>query len=341
MTLRIGTRGSRLALAQAGWVAQRLPDAELVPIASEGDRSSASLTEIGGQGVFAGALRQALLAGEVDVLVHSLKDLPALPAEGIELTVPQRADARDALCVRAALGAAAPAEGSGTRAAAERSGTTAVVGQNSGDPGRRGRQQLLSRTSSLDALPAGSRVGTGSPRRQAQLRAHRPDLEVVDIRGNVDTRLGRLETDDPHRALDALVLAAAGLERTNHLEPIAALLGLTDWPTAPGQGALAIETREGQRRLAAKLEHRPSRLATDAERGVLAALGAGCTAPIGAHALLEDGLLFLSARVYAPDGSTWVTASHALYPEDAADPAHEVAVRVAEELVAQGAMELA
>lgn len=332
MTLRIGTRGSRLALAQASWVAQRLPDAELVTIASEGDRSSAPLAEIGGQGVFAGTLRRALRAGEVDVLVHSLKDLPAQPAEGIELTVPTRADARDALCVREALRTPAPGKVRGT---------TAVGGRNAGDPARSRGQQLLSPASALDALPAGSRVGTGSPRRQAQLRAHRPDLEVVDIRGNVDTRLGRLETEDPSRALDALVLAAAGLERTNHLEPIAELLGLTDWPTAPGQGALGLETRTGERRHVVNLEHRPSRLAVDAERGVLAALEAGCTAPIGAHALLEDGLLFLSARVYAPDGSTWVTASHALYPEDAVDPAHEVAVRVAEELVAQGAMELA
>lgn len=296
--LRIGTRGSTLALAQAEHVAVRLPGAVLVPIASEGDRTDASLADIGGTGVFAGALRRALLAGEVDVLVHSLKDLPTGPAEGIELAaVPKRADARDAVCT-------------------------------------------ADRTVLAD-LPGGARVGTGSPRRRAQLRAARPDLDVVDIRGNVDTRLGRLGADDPERHLDAVVLAAAGLERVNRLETIAELLDLGRWPTAPGQGALAIETRTGESRLAAKLEHRPSRLAVDAERGVLAALEAGCSSPIGAHALLDDGLLFLSARVYAPDGSTWVTASHALYPEDARDPAHEVAVRVAEELVARGAMELA
>lgn len=296
--LRIGTRGSTLALAQAEHVASRLPGAELVPIASDGDRTDASLSDIGGTGVFAGALRRALLAGEVDVLVHSLKDLPTGPAEGIELAaVPKRADARDAVCT-------------------------------------------ADRTALAD-LPGGARVGTGSPRRQAQLRATRPDLDVVDIRGNVDTRLGRLGADDPERHLDAVVLAAAGLERVNRLETVAELLDLGRWPTAPGQGALAIETRTGEGRLAAKLEHRPSRLAVEAERGVLAALEAGCSSPIGAHAILDDGLLFLSARVYAPDGSTWVTASHALYPEDARDPAHEVAVRVAEELVAHGAMELA
>lgn len=309
-SLRIGTRGSPLALAQAGWVAGRLPGAELVTIASEGDNSSAPLVQIGGRGVFAGALRTALLAGEVDVLVHSLKDLPALPAEGIELVVPTRADARDALCVREGLRTAAPVAGRASLAA------------------------LLS-------LPAGSRVGTGSPRRQAQLRSVRPDLEVVDIRGNVDTRIGRLSAEDPARALDAVVLAAAGLERTNHLDPIAQLLDLADWPTAPGQGALALETRTGEGGSVARLEHRASRIVTDAERGVLAALGAGCTAPIGAHAVLEDGLLFLSARVYAPDGSTWVTASHALYPDDTSDPAREVSARVAEELLSQGAMELA
>jgi hydroxymethylbilane synthase len=296
--LRIGTRGSALALAQAGRVAARLPGSELVEIASEGDRTSASLAELGGTGVFASALREALLAGEVDAVVHSLKDLPTASYPGLEIAaIPKRADARDALCARDGL--------------------------------------------DLDALPEGARVGTGSPRRRAQLAAHRADLQLVDIRGNVDTRLARVGADDPERHLDAVVLAAAGLERLNRLEPITQLLDLGDWPTAPGQGALAIEVRAGEGARVAKLEHKPTRLTVAAERGVLAWLEAGCAAPVGAAAVMDGGLLFLSARVYSPDGSRQLTASHALYPEDAADPAAELAERVATELLAAGAADLA
>ncbi|MBN9140437.1 MAG: hydroxymethylbilane synthase [Micrococcales bacterium] len=297
VTLRLGTRGSALALAQAGTVAGRL-GAELVVIESEGDRSSAPLADLGGAGVFAAALREALLAGEVDAVVHSYKDLPTAALPGVTVAaVPKRADARDAVCA------------SGGR--------------------------------DLDSLPAGARVGTGSPRRRAQLLRRRPDLEVVDIRGNVDTRLGRLETDDPERQLDAVVLAAAGLDRLGRDDAITEWLSLTSWPTAPAQGALAVETRAGGERAVAKLEHKPSRLTAEAERGVLARLEAGCAAPLGASALFEDGLLLLSARVYSVDGSEQLTASHALYPEDARDPAAELAARVADELLEAGAAELA
>ncbi len=295
--LRLGTRGSALAMAQAGAIAARL-GAELVAIESEGDRSSAPLADLGGAGVFAAALREALLAGEVDAVVHSYKDLPTTPLPGLTVAaVPKRADARDALCTSA------------------------------------GRD--------LDSLPEGARVGTGSPRRRAQLLSRRADLEVVDIRGNIDTRLGRLDSDDPERRLDAIVLAAAGLERLGRLDAATEVLSLTSWPTAPAQGALAVETRTGDEKLVAKLEHKPSRLAAEAERGVLARLEAGCAAPLGATALFDDGLLFLSARVYALDGSAQLTASHALYPEDARDPAGELAARVADELLAAGAADLA
>ncbi|TPX00775.1 hydroxymethylbilane synthase, partial [Schumannella luteola] len=181
----------------------------------------------------------------------------------------------------------------------------------------------------LDGLPAGARVGTGSPRRRAQLLRRRPDLEVVDIRGNVDTRLGRLDAADPERRLDAVVLAAAGLDRLGRNEVVTEWLSLTSWPTAPAQGALAVETRVGDERSVSKLEHRPSRMTAEAERGVLARLEAGCAAPLGVSAIFEDGLLFLSARVYAPDGSEHLTASHALYPEDSRDPGGELAERVA------------
>lgn len=297
MTLRIGTRGSALAIAQASTIASRL-DAELVTISSEGDRSTASLATLGGTGVFATALREALRAGEVDVLVHSHKDLPTAQPEDLAIAaVPKRADARDALCARDGF--------------------------------------------TLQTLPEGAKVGTGSPRRRAQLAAARPDLELVDIRGNVDTRLGRVSHEDPERALDAVVLAAAGLDRLGRLDAATELLPLGDWPTAPGQGALAIETRRGEEKLAARLDHRPSRLTADAERGVLARLEAGCAAPIGAHAFLEDGLLFLSARVYRHDGTAQLTSSHALYADDSTSPAEEVAGRVADELLALGAADLA
>jgi hydroxymethylbilane synthase len=295
--LRLGTRGSALALAQSSAIAEKL-GAEVVVIESEGDRSTESLALMGGTGVFVTALRTALLAGEVDVVVHSFKDLPTAPAEGLAIAaVPVRADARDALCARDGL--------------------------------------------TLDTLPEGAKVGTGSPRRRAQLAARRPDLEVVDIRGNVDTRLSRVGSDDPERALDAVVLAVAGLDRLGRADAITQHLELAWWPTAPAQGALAVETRAGDKTLAAKLDHRPSHVAAEAERGVLARLEAGCSAPVAATAFLEDGMMFLTARVYALDGSAQLTASHALYAADSKDPAVELADRVATELLDNGAAELA
>lgn len=297
MTLRLGTRGSALALAQSRPIAEKL-GAEVVVLESEGDRSSASLAELGGAGVFAAALRVALLEERVDVVIHSFKDLPTAPHPGLAIAaVPPRADARDALCARDRL--------------------------------------------TLDTLPEGARVGTGSPRRRAQLLARRPDLEVLDIRGNVDTRLARVGSDDPERHLDAVVLAAAGLDRLGRLDAITQYLELGWWPTAPAQGALAVETRAGETKLAAKLDHRPSHLAADAERAVLARLEAGCSAPVAAQAFLEDGMMFVSGRVYALDGSSHLTASHALYVADTKDPVGELAQRVADELLANGAADLA
>jgi len=300
--LRIGTRGSALALAQAAPIAERL-GAELVVIDSHGDRSSASLASLGGSGVFVTALREALLAGEVDALIHSFKDLPTAPAEGLAIAaVPRRADARDVLVARDGL--------------------------------------------TLQALPEGARIGTGSPRRRAQLLARRADLDVVDVRGNVDTRLGRVgaagEGLDPDRSLDGVVLAAAGLERLGRADAATETFSLDPWPTAPAQGALALETRTGAVPSALRAaEHAPSRLVAEAERAVLARLEAGCAAPLGVHALLDDGLLFVSARVYALDGSAQLTSAHAMYAADVRDPAAELAARVAGELLDQGAAELA
>lgn len=278
-------------------------EVELVEITSHGDTTSESLASLGGTGVFATALRDSLLAGKCDLLVHSLKDLPTDPFPGLTIgATPARADARDALCARDGL--------------------------------------------TLDALPEGARVGTGSPRRVAQLLARRPDLEVVDIRGNVDTRLSRVGDD-----LDAVLLSAAGLGRIGRLAEATDLLSLGFWPSAPGQGALAIEVRDAelepdlQKGLRA-LDHRETRLTVTAERSVLAGLEAGCAAPIGATAVIDAGLLLLSATVYKPDGSQRLTASHGvtLEPGSLATQLIEVddaAGRTVAELLDNGAADLA
>ena len=307
-TIRVGTRGSALAMAQTRQIADRIAKAakaeiELVPITTHGDTSRASLAEIGGTGVFAAALREALLAGECDLVVHSLKDLPTAEHPGLRLgAVPKRVDARDVLCARDAL--------------------------------------------TLATLPEGARVGTGSPRRIAQLGAARPDVVAVDIRGNVDTRLGKVESGE----LDAVILAAAGLGRLGRLDAATDHLELADWPTAPGQGALAIEVRRerGDRDLERALEaidHGTTRATVLAERIVLAGLEAGCSAPVGATAFIDDELLFLTASVYSPDGSRRLTSSHAATPEsrsaaDLADAARDVAERAVAELLGNGAADL-
>jgi hydroxymethylbilane synthase len=295
--VKIGTRGSALAIAQTQTIANALiakgAEVEIITITTHGDTSKESLATLGGTGVFASALRDALLAGDCDVVVHSLKDLPTASAPGLTIAaVPKRADARDALCARDGL--------------------------------------------TLETLPEGARVGTGSPRRVAQLLARRPDLEVVDIRGNVDTRLARVGVD-----LDAVILAAAGLERIGRSEAVTDFLSLSGWPTAPGQGALALEVRTGDEKLVAALDHKPTHVVVDAERAVLAQLEAGCAAPIAAHGFIDDGLLFLDARVYAPDGTGKVTSSHALYVADSPTPAADVAGRVSAELIALGAADIA
>ncbi len=296
--IRIGTRGSALAVAQTTTIANALvakgAEVEIITITTHGDVSTESLASLGGTGVFASALREALRAGECDVVVHSLKDLPTAPEPGLSIAaVPKRADARDAIIARDGL--------------------------------------------TLEMLPAGARVGTGSPRRRAQLLSRRPDLDVVDIRGNVDTRIGKVASGE----LDAVILAAAGLSRLGRLEEATELLGIDGWPTAPGQGALALETRTGEEKLAKALDHRPTRTIVEAERSVLAILEAGCAAPVAAHGMIDDGLLFLSGRVYAPDGTQHVTSSHALYVDDTPNPAADVSGRVAAELIALGASSLA
>ncbi|WP_431247906.1 hydroxymethylbilane synthase [Leifsonia xyli] len=309
--LRVGTRGSALAVAQTTAIAESMAratgaDVELVTVTTHGDVSRESLAQLGGTGVFATALRDALLAGEVDLVVHSLKDLPTAPAPGLVIgAIPKRADARDTLCARGGL--------------------------------------------TLETLPEGARVGTGSPRRVAQLKAQRPDLDIVDLRGNVDTRLGKVASGD----LDAVVLAAAGLTRLGRLDAVTDFFPLSLMPTAPGQGALALEARAGDEkgrgpvaRALSAVDHVTTHASAAAERIVLAGLEAGCAAPIGATALVDDGLLFLTATVYRPDGSESLTASHAATPDSLSaahldEAARDVGARVVAELLAAGAADLA
>jgi hydroxymethylbilane synthase len=272
--IRVGTRGSALALAQARWVGERLgTDYELVTIDSAGPVADKSR--------WVSALEQALLAGEVDMAVHSAKDVPAELADGLSLVaIPAREDPRDAIC-----------------------GAT-----------------------SLAALPAGARVGTSSLRRTAQLRAERSDLEVVEVRGNVDTRLRKLAEGE----CDALVLAVAGLRRLGK-EPDGVLDELVP---AAGQGALAVEARPG----AVSLDGLGDADATAcvlAERELTRALGASCNTPVGAHARVIDagGELELAAWVGRADGSAWIV-------DRLSGAASGLGARVAERLLACGAAEL-
>lgn len=267
--IRLGTRRSALAMTQSGHVARALEQVsgrrvELVQIVSEGDTNRGSLSQLGGTGVFATALREALLAGECDLLVHSLKDLPTAQPEGLVIAAhPQRADARDVILTR------------------------------DGVP--------------LRELPAGSLIGTGSPRRIAQVLRANPGLEVHDLRGNVDSRMQRVVDGE----LAAIVLAAAGLDRLGPDTDLAfEHRDLDEWPTAAGQGALAVETRadadpellDALRRL----DDPATRAAVTVERAVLAGIEAGCHAPVGVHARFEGDDLLIRAVVYGLRGESAV-----------------------------------
>lgn len=299
MRLRLATRGSALAWTQSGLVADALRaqghEVELVRITTHGDVSDAPLASLGGAGVFVGAVRAAVVAGDAELAVHSFKDLPTAPADGLVLAaVPVREDVADALCARDGL--------------------------------------------TLDQLPIGARVGTGSPRRAAQLLARRPDLVVAAIRGNVETRLRRAGAD-----LDAVVLAAAGLNRLGLGGAITERLSPDAFLPAPAQGALAVECRSDApaelRAALAALDDAPTRLAALAEREVLARLEAGCAAPVAAHATVAAGRLRLTASVVALDGSRQVRA-HGEGPVDEAG-AIALGAGVAADLLASGAAELA
>jgi hydroxymethylbilane synthase len=288
--MRLGTRASALALAQAGWVRERLEglgeSVELVAITTSGDeRPGGAPAPPTDKSRFVSELEQALLAGEIDLAVHSAKDVPAeLPAGLAIAGVPERADARDALC-------GAPA---------------------------------------LAALEDGARVGTASLRRRAQLLATRPGLDVVEVHGNVDTRLRKLAAGD----YAALVLARAGLDRLGRggegepIDPAA-------MTPAAGQGCLILETRadDSARELAARLTDAAALTALTAERALVGALEATCNTPVGAHASELEGVLRVAAFVGTPDGATWIRDTVDGDPSKPAD----VGLAVAERLLAAGA----
>ena len=295
--LRLGTRGSALALAQSGAVARRV-EATGVPVDSvvirtSGDRLvDVSLAKVGGKGLFLKEIEEALAAGEVDFAVHSMKDVPAeLPAGFAIAAVPEREDVRDVVVAREPL---------------------------AGDP--------------LESLPRGSRVGTGSLRRRALLRSLRPDLVVVPMRGNVDTRLRKLREGE----FDAIVLAAAGLRRLS-LDVGASPLDPVRFLPAPGQGALALEVRAGDAATAARLaplHDAAARAACDGERAFLRALGASCQVPVAAHARpAPGGALRLDGLVASLDGRTVLRDS---VETDAAGAA-EAGARLARILLERGA----
>ncbi|MFD4522834.1 hydroxymethylbilane synthase [Streptomyces sp. NPDC058470] len=305
--LRLGTRRSKLALAQSGQVADAVSQVtgrpvELVEITTYGDTSRENLAQIGGTGVFVTALRDALLAKDVDFAVHSLKDLPTGQPDDLALAaVPLREDPRDVLVARDGL-------------------TFAQLGD-------------------------GARIGTGSSRRMAQLnayaRSHGMTIETVAIRGNVDTRIGYVRKGE----LDAVVLAAAGLSRLGRIEEVTDFLSVDTVLPAPGQGALAIECAADNADLVAalgELDDPLSRAAVTAERSLLAALEAGCSAPVGAFAdLLADGQIVKEMRlrgvVGTTDGSTLVQLSTTGPVPETYDQAMALGRELAAEMLAKGA----
>jgi hydroxymethylbilane synthase len=286
--LRLGTRKSPMAMIQAGHVAELITQrtgasVELVGLTSFGDITRVNLPEIGGTGVFVSTLREALLGGDVDLAVHSLKDLPTAGAAGIALAaVPPRDDPRDALVAR-----------DGAK---------------------------------LADLPPGALIGTGSPRRAAQLLLLRPDVRPVPIRGNAGTRLKKVFSGE----VDAVVLACSGLARLDELDRVSQVFEPDEMLPAPGQGALAVECRAGDTGLVsvlAQVDDPGSHAAVTAERTVLAELQAGCSAPLGAYAA-GTGVMHLTAIVVAEDGGTAVRASRSGPPSRAEELGRDVAAEL-------------
>jgi hydroxymethylbilane synthase len=271
LRLRIGSRGSQLALWQANHIAGRLhenghEEVEIEIIHTTGDKiTDVALAKVGAKGMFTKEIEEALAHARIDLAVHSLKDLPTELSEQFEIAaVPQREDPRDAFCSK--------------------------------------------KYSSIEELPQGARVGTSSLRREAQLKGVRSDVVVHPLRGNVDTRLRKLESGD----YDAIILATAGLNRLGRTEVVRQILPVEIMCPAAGQGALAIETRakdEGVIAALAFLDHAATRAETDCERALLTKLGGGCQVPIGASAKLQEGVLHLEAVVASPDGRLLIRES--------------------------------
>jgi hydroxymethylbilane synthase len=295
--LRIGTRGSQLALAQAEWVSRRLREAhpgfttELVKIRTSGDRFDRQpLSAIGGKGLFVKEIEEALTAAEIDCAVHSTKDLPAQLAPGLVLAaVPEREDARDLLITRSPGG--------------------------------------------FRALPPGAKVGTSSLRRAALLHASGREIEVVALRGNVDTRLRKLAAGE----VDAVVLAAAGIHRLGlspgNVEP----MDPAEFVPAIGQGALALESRQDEiRSLLSAIEHRESRQCVEAERAFLCAVGGSCVTPLAAHAVVVGSTLKIRALIAHPEGARIVRGESEGIPGDACRLGADLARR----LLAAGGAEI-
>ncbi|MGA8218490.1 MAG: hydroxymethylbilane synthase [Solirubrobacterales bacterium] len=295
--LRLGTRGSALALAQANAVAKAIGGAEVIPIKTSGDQPRGEVLQSdtpsgGDKSRFVREIERALLDGEIDLAVHSAKDLPSELPDGLEIAgVPAREDPRDA---------------------------------------------YIGTVSSLGQVPGGSRIGTSSLRRRAQILARRPDLDVVEIRGNVDTRLAKLGDGE----FDGLVLAAAGMRRLGRTEQISFALEFDEVIPSPGQGALAIEAAHDRDRPVTAVESITDRGALgtlSAERALVAALDASCNTPLGAVATLErGGRMRLRAFCGLPDGSEWIRDE---LETDASEP-EALGGAVADRLRAAGAADI-
>jgi len=296
--IKIGTRGSPLALVQAESVAAPLralgSEVEIVPVRTEGDRRlEVQLAAIGGKGLFVREIEEMLLAGTLDCAVHSLKDLPAETPDGLALAAfPEREDPRDVLVTRESY--------------------------------------------TFESLRPGARLGTGSPRRRALALALRADLVVEPVRGNVGTRLGKLERE----GLDAVLLAAAGLKRLGVAPRHVQLLDPETFVPAVGQGVLAVETRADDRRVLAalgRLDHAATRACALAERACLARLGASCNSPVAAHAVLDGAALRMTAIVASDDGRKLLRAT----VSGAGGDGLRLGRRAADSLLEQGAATVA
>ena len=298
-TIRLGTRGSKLALWQSNWVKGQLEkigcSVELIRIKTQGDVKTGPLAQIGGQGLFTKQLQIALHENQIDLAVHSLKDLPTENAAGLTIAaIPERETTEDAICCK--------------------------QGAN---------------LESLDALSEKAIVGTGSVRRAAQILNLRPDLDIRDIRGNVDTRLEKLDSGD----YQAIVLAAAGLTRLGLEDRISFRFDQNQILPAVGQGALGLETRtadDATRDVVSKLNHRESFSAALAERSMLRRLFAGCLAPVGARCEIDNDLLTLTGVVLSRDGKVRTEFSDSMPLDDF----EKLGISVAEKLIANGADKL-